>query len=647
MNFTKLNFKYYYPHILNNLRNSNYISIDMEFSGTNFNKDLINTKYDSVGQRYFKIKENIKRFAPLQVGICGIKSSFSDKVLFNSMSFNIFPKTFENADKKYVYDMNSIKFLTSNNFDFNKTFYDGIPFISKQEFEKLKSLDQIKQLKQKSLELRYFPPEVSIFARTLYKNLIEFIEISKKLDYDDEKNFLEIDVTFVRKIFVEYFIQNINKMINLNEHILEIELKSRKINTFLIIKLSNSKIIENKVLKNSFRMLKKNFESWFYYQSLSIINEKNIWNNLIRNIFLKYLTVSNSKLEENLYYANSFSVNNSEFEIFKKKFNEDPAILDIKILNPDNRNILSLLKEYSTYDELFEDYGFSNIMFEISKLNIKNNIPIIFHNGLLDLCQIYDKFFYSLPESVEVFIENIKKIFPNILDTKFIIENSSSLSSFSNSNLEQFYNTILEENAFDGFNYEIENNQLNYVLDKNKELPEIFGKHHDAGFDALITAYVFCFLSKFLFNAPLSSNKNLFSIFKNKLMLSNLQQYLELDNTVQSLKRFEIYVIVNLPELISIDDLIKSFNIQFNSNPILYRLFNQNVAYVIFTNSEEEKRFLSLLKNDGIEFKLINFSTKAKITTNESYIKLLKEKINYFDNVEIPKYLLKEKSTQK
>ena len=130
-------------------------------------------------------------------------------------------------------------------------------------------------------------------------------------------------------------------------------------------------------------------------------------------------------------------------------------------------------------------------------------------------------------------------------------------------------------------------------------------------------------------------------------MLSNLQQYLELDNTVQSLKRFEIYVIVNLPELISIDDLIKSFNIQFNSNPILYRLFNQNVAYVIFTNSEEEKRFLSLLKNDGIEFKLINFSTKAKITTNESYIKLLKEKINYFDNVEIPKYLLKEKSTQK
>ena len=92
MNFTKLNFKYYYPHILNNLRNSNYISIDMEVSGPNFNKVLINTKYDSVGPRYFKIKENIKRFAPLQVGICGINSSFSDKVLFNSMSFNIFPK---------------------------------------------------------------------------------------------------------------------------------------------------------------------------------------------------------------------------------------------------------------------------------------------------------------------------------------------------------------------------------------------------------------------------------------------------------------------------------------------------------------------------------------------------------------------------
>ena len=115
----------------------------------------------------------------------------------------------------------------------------------------------------------------------------------------------------------------------------------------------------------------------------------------------------------------------------------------------------------------------------------QKNIPIIFHNGLLDLCQIYDKFFYSLPESVELFIENIKNTFPHILDTKFIIENSISLSSFSNSNLEEFYNKIVDENAFEGFNHEIENNHLNYKLERSNELPEIFGKHHDAGFDSL------------------------------------------------------------------------------------------------------------------------------------------------------------------
>jgi hypothetical protein len=641
MNFTKLNFQYHYPHILKTIRSSNCISIDLEFSGTNFSKELINTKYDSVQQRYFKIKENIKRFAPLQVGICGIDFSHSNKVLFNSMSFNIFPKTFDEINKKYVFDMNSIKFLTSNGFDFNKTFYDGIPFISKQDYEKIKNIGEINQLKNKSKELRYFPPEVSIFSRSMYNNLVEFIDVAKNLPYEDEKNILEVDVTFVRKIFLEYFLQNVSKMVNLRDHLLEIELKTKKAKTYIVIKLSNSKIIEDKIVKKSFEMLKKNFESWFYYQSLYLITEKEIWDKLLRNIFMKYMTVSNSLLEDNLYFTEKFSISKSEFEKFKQKYLKDPSIQSISSQGLENKNILSFLKEHYNYDELFEEFGFSNVIYEISKRN-HDKTPIIFHNGLLDLCQIYDKFYYSLPESVELFIEEIKKIFPNILDTKFIIENSSSLSAFSDSNLEKFYNQIIDGKQLKDFNYEIENNQLKYVLDKSDDMPEIFGKHHDAGFDALTTAYVFCFISKFLFGNHYSNNLHFFSIFQNKLMLSNLQQYLELDNPLPVSKRFEIYVIVNLPELISNTELISSFYNQFNASPIIYKLFNQNVAYIIFTNSDDEQRFLKLLNTEYLDFSLINFSTKAKIVKNETYLNLLKEKINYFDNVEIPQYLKKE-----
>jgi len=561
------------------------------------------------------------------------------------MSFNIFPKTFDEINKKYVFDMNSIKFLTSNGFDFNKTFYDGIPFISKQDYEKIKNTGELNNYKNKSKELRYFPPEVSIFSRSMYNNLIQFIEVAKNLPYESEKNILEVDVTFVRKIFLEYFLQNVSKMVNLKDHMLEIELKTKKAKAYIVIKLANSKIIEDKILKKSFEMLKKNFESWFYYQSLYLVSEKEIWDNLLRNIFMKYMTVSNSMLEDNLYFTEKFSISKGEFEKFKKKYLKDPSIQSIKSEGMENKNIISILKEHNNYDELFGEFGFSNIIYEISKKN-HDKTPVIFHNGLLDLCQIYDKFYYSLPESVELFIEEIKKIFPNILDTKFIIENSSSLSAFSDSNLEKFYNQIIDEKQFKDFNYEIENNQLKYVLDKSDDLPEIFGKHHDAGFDALTTAYVFCFISKFLFGNPYSNNMHLFSIFQNKLMLSNLQQYLELDNPLPVSKRFEIYVVVNLPELISNTDIISSFYNQFNASPIIYKLFNQNVAYIIFTNSDDEQRFVKLLNTDYLEFNLINFSTKAKIVKNQTYLNLLKEKINYFDNVEIPQYLKNEENNK-
>ena len=59
----------------------------------------------------------------------------------------------------------------------------------------------------------------------------------------------------------------------------------------------------------------------------------------------------------------------------------------------------------------------------------EHKIPLIVHNGLLDIYHIYDKFFYNLPETAVEFKKSINEIFPIIYDTKFIINHSYELNS--------------------------------------------------------------------------------------------------------------------------------------------------------------------------------------------------------------------------
>lgn len=57
-------------------------------------------------------------------------------------------------------------------------------------------------------------------------------------------------------------------------------------------------------------------------------------------------------------------------------------------------------------------------MDKISELQV----PVVSHNGLLDVLHAYQGFVGDLPATAEMFAQQLSKLFPVILDTKFLLQ---------------------------------------------------------------------------------------------------------------------------------------------------------------------------------------------------------------------------------
>jgi hypothetical protein len=92
--------------------------------------------------RYWKYRENIRRFLPTQMGICGFKYfEQDDRLECYPFNFYMLPYSFENLpnmDKNFSVSVSSFAFLAKNKFDFNKLFYESVGYLSHEDYEKYK-----------------------------------------------------------------------------------------------------------------------------------------------------------------------------------------------------------------------------------------------------------------------------------------------------------------------------------------------------------------------------------------------------------------------------------------------------------------------------------------------------------------------------
>lgn len=134
MKVTMDNFEETLPLVRSAIAECDFMSMDFELSGlfprtvnTSF------TSFDTPQHRYENASQCARTFIPIQFGLCTTKWEATDaRYSTQSFTFFIHPHCGKRG-YQFASDLSSLKFLSSQNFDFNTLFAKGIPFLSREK----------------------------------------------------------------------------------------------------------------------------------------------------------------------------------------------------------------------------------------------------------------------------------------------------------------------------------------------------------------------------------------------------------------------------------------------------------------------------------------------------------------------------------
>jgi len=140
MDVTKNNFKEAYCMLEKSLPNADFVSIDAEFSGLSTIKGP-RYSYNTLEENYLKTKKGSEHFLILQYGICLFTwNEENNRYTAFPFTFNVYPRPYKRYfnDVMFMVQSSCLDFLSQNNFDFNKLFYESISFVHPSTEKKVK-----------------------------------------------------------------------------------------------------------------------------------------------------------------------------------------------------------------------------------------------------------------------------------------------------------------------------------------------------------------------------------------------------------------------------------------------------------------------------------------------------------------------------
>ncbi|XP_059149454.1 poly(A)-specific ribonuclease PNLDC1-like isoform X2 [Physella acuta] len=125
------NFDIVYPKVEYAIKVADFISIDAEFTGLHFDERSKPSLFDSSTERYAKLKRSIQKYTLSQIGLTTFTRNITNnQYLSQTFNFYLCPIPFGSNDQRFCLQASSLQFLCKHLFNFNKWFYEGIPYLN-------------------------------------------------------------------------------------------------------------------------------------------------------------------------------------------------------------------------------------------------------------------------------------------------------------------------------------------------------------------------------------------------------------------------------------------------------------------------------------------------------------------------------------
>ncbi|XP_050534815.1 pre-piRNA 3'-exonuclease trimmer-like isoform X2 [Daktulosphaira vitifoliae] len=119
------------PVIESMLRSSAFVCIDMEFSKLHDDNAVPFTFFDTLEDRYQKLRLKVSDITCIQLGLSFFIYDVKHKTFdASSYSFYTFPQSYLKYDNIIKFQTSCVEFLCRHKFDFNKLFHHSIPYLT-------------------------------------------------------------------------------------------------------------------------------------------------------------------------------------------------------------------------------------------------------------------------------------------------------------------------------------------------------------------------------------------------------------------------------------------------------------------------------------------------------------------------------------
>lgn len=246
---------------------------------------------------------------------------------------------------------------------------------------------------------------------------------------------------------------------------------------------------------------------------------------------------------------------------------------------------------------------------------------VVSHNGLYDLCHVFQKLSDDLPENIDDFKEKLHAFLPRVIDTKYMATQSAFGGVISSTALGDVFSATLKE-PFTAPNLVIPQGFTNYST--------VSAKPHEAGYDSYMTGCAFLRMLYLMEHKSLAEGVDLelpldilhcqsYANVLNRVPLSTLQGFVTLDGPDVVPVQENLFLISEFPSEWKTRHILNLFE---GFGPVKFRWLSDTSVLVTVESPENVKPVMNLIvanpKSEARLFKAALYQQQQESKTDNS-----------------------------